>query len=81
MSKQWNERRRAFEVSLDINDDQFLATADPAQRNWVVTRAMEELADDLEHLDGVSGVSSAAPSGSGSPTSGPRARPATTTPS
>jgi guanidinoacetate N-methyltransferase len=54
MSKQWNERRQAFEASLDIRDDQFIATTDPAQRNWVVTRAMEELADDLERLDAVS---------------------------
>jgi guanidinoacetate N-methyltransferase len=53
MNKQWIERRRAFEVSLHINDDSFIATADPAQRNWVVTRAAEELADELEHLDAV----------------------------
>ena len=26
MSQQWNERRRAFEASLDIKDDQFIAT-------------------------------------------------------
>ncbi len=53
MSKQWIERRPSFAVSLDVSDDAFIKTEDPAQRNWVVTRTMEELADDLEHLDAV----------------------------
>ncbi|HET8796435.1 MAG TPA: class I SAM-dependent methyltransferase [Thermoanaerobaculia bacterium] len=54
MSKQWIERHNAFEVSLHVGDDQFIATSDPGQRNWVVTRALEELVDDLQHLDAIS---------------------------
>lgn len=48
-------RRRAhgLEVSASLNDDRFLCTPDPAQRNWTVVRALEEAADDLVHLDAV----------------------------
>lgn len=53
MHRQRIERRPSFVLSLDVREEQFIATADPAQQNWVMTRAMEELADDLEHLDAV----------------------------
>jgi len=49
----WLTRRKQLEVSLKITDDAFVRPPDPSQRNWLVTRAMEELADDLEHLDSV----------------------------
>jgi guanidinoacetate N-methyltransferase len=47
------ERRRQFTVSVELQEEHFIETADPAQQNWVITRALEELADELEHLDGV----------------------------
>jgi guanidinoacetate N-methyltransferase len=47
-------RRQRFQISLDIKDDGFISPQDPSQKNWVITRAMDELADDLEHLDAVS---------------------------
>jgi guanidinoacetate N-methyltransferase len=47
-------KRPGFEVTLDIKSENFVSTKDSAQRNWVFTRSLEELADDLDHLDRVS---------------------------
>ena len=47
-------RKPKFDLSLEIKADSFIDTADPAQQNWSIVRAMDELADDLEHLDSIS---------------------------
>ena len=54
------ERRRtmlrkepAFEVFLWIPDDRFVAPPRPAQRNWLLQRALDEFVDDLKALDDV----------------------------
>lgn len=47
-------RRQQFQISLDIKDERFISPPNPSQKNWVVSRAVDELADDLEHLDAVS---------------------------
>ena len=44
-------RRKEFKLSLDCQSEDFISTPQPNQRNWVVRRAMDELADDLSHLD------------------------------
>jgi guanidinoacetate N-methyltransferase len=44
-------RKRPFEIAVEIKEDDFISPPDPAQKNWVITRAIEELADDLLHLD------------------------------
>ena len=41
-------------MSLEIKDDKFIDTRDPAQHNWTIVRAMEEFADDLQHFDDLS---------------------------
>lgn len=46
-------RKKQFELSLDIKDADFIRPPDPAQQNWTISRAMDELADDLIHLDSV----------------------------
>lgn len=43
-----------LEISATLTDDRFLQPADPSQRNWCVARTLEEAADDLVALDGVS---------------------------
>ena len=47
-------RRPKFDISLEIKDEGFIDTADPAQQNWSIVRSMDELADDLVHLDSLS---------------------------
>jgi hypothetical protein len=49
--RSWFTRREQIEVSLKISEEGFVSPPDPSQRNWLVTRAMDELVDDLEHLD------------------------------
>lgn len=44
-------RRPQFEISLDIRDEKFISTPAASQQNWVLSRAMDELADDLSHLN------------------------------
>lgn len=46
-------RRKPFELSLTIKEEGFVEPPTPSQRNWVIARAMDELADDLIHLDQV----------------------------
>lgn len=47
-------RRPAFDITLQTKVEKFISPPDPSQRNWLLTRSLEELADDLEHLDKVS---------------------------
>jgi amino acid adenylation domain-containing protein len=46
--------RGRFRLELHTTVPGFVAPPRDAQRNWVLTKAMEEFADDLEHLDVVS---------------------------
>lgn len=45
------KRHRAFELSLAIHDDGFIAPPREGQRHWLVNKAMSEFADDLVALD------------------------------
>ena len=47
-------RRDEFELALTLKDSTFISPPDPTQQNWIITRALDELGDDLEHLDAVS---------------------------
>ncbi len=47
-------RLRDFEVVLQITRDDFIRPPREAQRNWLLNRALNELVDDLQHLDEVS---------------------------
>jgi guanidinoacetate N-methyltransferase len=47
-------RRDKFTVTLQITDPDFIKPSNAGQTNWVLTRQLEELAADLEHLDDVS---------------------------
>lgn len=44
-------RRRDLTVSFDFNRDDFIAPPRKAQRDWLIGQAINEIADDLEHLD------------------------------
>ena len=54
MSQSRSIKRDQFDLSLQIKKDDFIETRDPSQQNWTIVRALEELADDLAHLDEVS---------------------------
>ncbi len=47
-------RRKDLDLSLNLKTEQFLKTPDASQANWLISRSMDELADDLVHLDSVS---------------------------
>lgn len=47
-------KRKDFDITLEVKDDSFISTKDPSQRNWMFTRSLEEIADDLEHYDKIS---------------------------
>jgi hypothetical protein len=47
-------RRDRFAVTLQINDSGFINPPDVSQKNWILTRQLEELAADLDHLDDLS---------------------------
>ncbi len=47
------KRLPQFEVTLEILDGTFIAPPRPAQRNWLLNRAMNEFAADLVALDGL----------------------------
>jgi len=47
------KRTGAFELSLDVRDDQFIRPPREAQRNWVLNRFMREAGDDLQALDAI----------------------------
>jgi guanidinoacetate N-methyltransferase len=46
-------RLREFEVALQIHSDRFIRPPREAQRNWLLNRALNELVDELQHLDGI----------------------------
>jgi amino acid adenylation domain-containing protein len=48
-----NRRFPEFDLVLKLKDDNFIKPPNEAQRNWVVRRALDELADDLKDLDKV----------------------------
>ncbi len=59
--KDGDERRRTmlqrcpeFEVFLRMQDPDFISPPREGQRNWILRRALDELADDLRHLDALS---------------------------
>lgn len=54
MERPRHVRRNQFELALTLKDATFISPPSPSQQNWVITRAMDELADELEHLDVVS---------------------------
>jgi len=43
-----------YELALHVRNDAFVPAPADAQRNWLLQRAADELADDLTHLDAVS---------------------------
>jgi guanidinoacetate N-methyltransferase len=46
-------RHDHFEVEVRISSDAFIRPPRDSQRNWVVSRALTELAENLQHLDAV----------------------------
>lgn len=46
-------RHDSFEVVLQITDDAFIRPPRDAQRNWLLNRTLNELTDELMHLDAV----------------------------
>jgi guanidinoacetate N-methyltransferase len=42
-----------FDITLEVKNDAFIAPPRPAQRNWLLNRAVAELAQDLTELDGL----------------------------
>lgn len=45
------KRTAAYELSLDVRDEQFIRPPHDAQRNWLLNRFLREAADDLQALD------------------------------
>jgi guanidinoacetate N-methyltransferase len=48
------KRTRDYEIVLQVNNDQFMATPRESQRNWLLNRAVKEFADELDHLNALS---------------------------
>lgn len=46
-------RHAQFEVTLQVTDDAFIRPPREAQRNWLLNRTLNELTDELLHLDEV----------------------------
>jgi amino acid adenylation domain-containing protein len=46
-------RDERFEVSLHLTSDQFIAPPRDIQRDWIVSKALQEFTSDLLHMDGV----------------------------
>ena len=44
-------RHKAYEITLQIKDDNFIRTPRESQRSWCLNRALKELGDDLVALD------------------------------
>jgi amino acid adenylation domain-containing protein len=53
-SKTKIRRLKDFDIILRLKDDRFIAPPRESQRNWLIRRALNELADDLISLDEVS---------------------------
>ncbi|MEA2693675.1 MAG: hypothetical protein QOJ16_3062, partial [Acidobacteriota bacterium] len=49
--RRFTRRSRAFELSLALKDDGFIAPPATNQRSWLVNQVLDEAAADLEHLD------------------------------
>ena len=47
-------RHPQFEIALKLQDDRFINPPLEGQRSWLIRRTMDEIADDLRHLDEVS---------------------------
>ena len=47
------KRTGAFELSLDVRDDQFIRPPHDGQRNWLLNRFIREAGDDLQALDAI----------------------------
>jgi guanidinoacetate N-methyltransferase len=45
------KRTSAYDLSLDVRDEQFIRPPHDAQRNWLLNRFLREAADDLQALD------------------------------
>ncbi|MEM7587773.1 MAG: AMP-binding protein, partial [Acidobacteriota bacterium] len=43
-----------FELTLELPNEQFIHPPQPSQRNWILNRTLDEIAEDLVHLDRVS---------------------------
>lgn len=46
-------RTSAYDLELNLKDDNFIAPPRPQQRNWLLNRFMREAAADLQALDGI----------------------------
>ena len=44
---------REFDITLQIKDDDFINLSQPAQRNWLLSKALSEFSADLKALDQV----------------------------
>ena len=42
------------DITLEIHDDDFISPPHPSQKNWLITRSLEEIADDLNYLNDIS---------------------------
>lgn len=47
------KRTAAYELSLDVRDDEFIRPPRDAQRNWLLNRFLRDAAEDLQALDTV----------------------------
>ena len=47
------KRTSEFEFKLELKEDRFVDPPRPAQRQWLIDQVMEEVADELKHLDQV----------------------------
>ena len=47
-------RSPEFNISLELTSDTFISPPRQSQRNWIVQQALDEIADDLKHLDKIS---------------------------
>jgi hypothetical protein len=48
-------RAPSFQISLDVDDERFVEMPKPELREWLLQRQLDELRDDLVHLDRVAG--------------------------
>lgn len=53
MDRQIERKHPGFQLTLRIDDPGFVSPPQANQRNWVLQRAVDELADELQHLDEV----------------------------
>ncbi len=49
-------RSRAFELSLALKDDRFVAPPASHQRSWLLNQILDEVVADLEHLDRIAPI-------------------------